>query len=156
MREQPEFFWMIVGSLIISNIFLYIFGMSGIRIFSKVVEIPKSIIVPIILVLSVVGSYAINHNVADVYWMIAFGVLGYFMKMYDYPLAPMVLGVILSPLIESNFRRAMALSHGNVGDFLLSIVTSPLSASLLAFTVIMLVSQQDWKTLLVRWKKRPF
>ncbi|MBT9156274.1 MAG: hypothetical protein DDT37_01259 [Firmicutes bacterium] len=76
------------------------------------------------------------------------------MKMYDYPLAPMVLGVILSPLIESNYRRAMALSHGNVGDFLLSIVTSPLSASLLAFTVIMLVSQQDWKGVLARWTKR--
>jgi len=155
MRDQPEFFWMIVGALILANIFLYIFGMSGIRIFSKVVEIPKTIIVPIILVLSVVGSYAINLNVADVYWMIAFGVLGYFMKMYDYPLAPMVLGVILSPLIESNYRRAMALSHGNVGDFLLSMVTNPLSASLLAFMAIMLASQQDWKSLLARWRKQP-
>lgn len=153
MTEQPEFFWMIVGALVLSNMFLYIFGMSGIRLFSKIVEIPKSIIIPIIIVLSVVGSYSINLNIADVYWMIGFGVLGYFMKMYDYPLAPMVLGVILSPLIESNYRRALSLTRGEVGPFLSGFVTNPLSLSLLAFMIIMVASQQDWKGLLAKFKK---
>ena len=153
MREQPEFFWMIVGTLVISNIFLYVFGMTGIRLFSRVVEIPKSIIIPIIIVLSVVGSYSINLNIADVYWMIAFGVLGYFFKMYSYPLAPMVLGVILSPLIESNYRRALALTRGDMGMFLRDMFTSPLSLSLIIFMVVMVSSQLDWKTLLARFTK---
>ena len=103
--------------------------------------------------LSVVGSYSINLNIADVYWMIAFGVLGYFFKMYSYPLAPMVLGVILSPLIESNYRRALALTRGDMGMFLRDMFTSPLSLSLIIFMVVMVLSQLDWKTLLARFTK---
>jgi len=154
MREQPEFFWMLVGALVLANVFLYIFGMSGIRIFSRIVEIPKAVIIPIVIVLSIVGSFTINNNVADIYWMIAFGILGYFLKMYDYPLAPMVLGVILSPLIDANYRRAMALEHGDIGAFLAGFVTSPLSAVILLFMVFMLLNQVDWKTKLGALRQR--
>jgi putative tricarboxylic transport membrane protein len=74
MREQPEFFWILVGALFLSNIFLYIFGMTGIRMFSKIVEIPKAIIIPIIVVLTMIGGYSIQNSVADIYWMIFFGI----------------------------------------------------------------------------------
>ena len=154
MKEQPEFFWMMVGALVLANIFLYIFGMTGIRMFSRIVEIPKAVIIPIVIVLSTVGSYTINNNVADIYWMIAFGVLGYFLKMYGYPLAPMVLGVILSPLIDANYRRAMALEHGDIGAFLTGFVTNPLTAVILLFMVFMLLSQVDWKTKLGALRQR--
>lgn len=116
MREQPEFFWFVVGSLVLANGFLYIFGMTGIRMFSKIVEVPKPIIIPIIVVLTFVGGYSIQNSIADIYWMIGFGIVGYFMKRYAYPVAPLVLGVILSPIIDSNFRRGVQMAHGSVLD----------------------------------------
>ena len=131
MREQPEFFWMMVGALLISNIFLYIFGMTGIRLFSKIVEIPKSIIIPIIIILTMVGGYSIQNSVADIYWMIMFGIVGYFMKAYKFPIAAMVLGVILSPIIDTNFRRGVALERGDAIHFFTGMLTSPISLTLL-------------------------
>lgn len=145
MREQPEFFWVMVGCLFLANIFLVFFGLTGIRIFSKVVEIPKAIILPIIIVLSVIGAYSINQNVYDIYWMIAFGVLGYFMKMYDYPVATMVLGVILSPIIDANFRRAVAMEHGSLWGFAVSLFTHPISLILLMFIIFMVLYQAKSK-----------
>ncbi|WP_422443928.1 tripartite tricarboxylate transporter permease [Thermoanaerobacterium sp. DL9XJH110] len=145
MREQPEFFWVIVGCLVLSNIFLYIFGMTGLRLFSKIVEIPKAIIIPIIIVLSIIGSYSINNNVTDIYWMIGFGILGYFMKMYDYPVAPMILGVILSPIIDTNFRRALSMEHNSMWGFITSLFTNPISLVLLIFMIFMTISQTKAK-----------
>jgi putative tricarboxylic transport membrane protein len=141
MKEQPEFFWIIVGCLFLSNIFLYFFGLTGIKAFSKVVEIPKSIIIPVIIILSIIGSYSINNSIEDIYWMIAFGILGYFMKMYDYPVAPMVLGVILSPIIDSNYRRSVAMTYGSFWGFIKDLFMNPISLVLLLFMVFMAVSK---------------
>jgi len=77
MVESPEVVWLIVGGLFVSNVFLLIFGLTGIKIFAKIVEIPKSILMPIIIILSVVGSYSINNSITDIYWMLGFGILGY-------------------------------------------------------------------------------
>ncbi|MDD6023561.1 MAG: C4-dicarboxylate ABC transporter permease, partial [Oscillospiraceae bacterium] len=76
----------------------------------------------------------------DVFWMFGFGILGYFMKRYDYPVAPCVLGIILSSLLEENFRRGVML-NGSIGGMLLSIFKSPLSILLLALIVIMFTTQ---------------
>ena len=136
MREQPEFFWFVVGSLVLANVFLYICGMTGIRLFSKIVEIPKPIIIPIIIVLTFVGGYSIQNSITDIYWMIGFGILGYFMKRYAYPVAPLVLGVILSPIIESNFRRGVQLEHGSVFSFFGSMVSNTIPLILLALMLV--------------------
>jgi putative tricarboxylic transport membrane protein len=141
MRVQPEFFWIIVGCLFLSNIFLYFFGMTGVKIFTKIVEIPKAIIIPIIIVLSVVGSYSINNKIGDIYWMIIFGITGYFLKIYHYPLPPIVLGVILSPIIEQNLLRGIQLSYGSIWDFIGSIFTRPISLVLFLFMMIMVFSK---------------
>ena len=132
MREQPEFFWFVVGSLVLANVFLYIWGMTGIRLFSKIVEIPKPIIIPIIVVLTFVGGYSIQNSIADIYWMIGFGIVGYFMKRYAYPVAPMVLGVILSPIIDANFRRGVQLERGSLVGFFTEMVSNTISVVLLA------------------------
>lgn len=154
MREQPEFFWIIVGCLVLSNIFLYIFGMTGIKVFSRIVEIPKAIIIPIIIVLSIIGSYAINNNIGDIYWMIFFGVLGYFLRMYNYPLAPMILGVILSPIIDTNLRRGIEISRGSISAFVGSIFTHPISLVLLLFIFIMLFSKtKRWDMVMAKFRK---
>jgi len=132
MREQPQFFWFVVGSLLLANVFLYIWGMTGIRAFSKIVEIPKPYIIPIIVVLTFVGGYSIQNSITDIYWMIGFGIVGYFMKRYDYPVAPLVLGVILTPIIDENFRRGVQLTRGDAIGFFEGMVSNTVSLIILA------------------------
>jgi putative tricarboxylic transport membrane protein len=136
MREQPEFFWFVVGALLIANVFLYIWGMTGIRAFSKIVEIPKPYIIPIIVVLTFIGGYSIQSSIADIYWMIGFGILGYFMKRYNYPVAPLVLGVILTPIIDERFRQGVQMAHGSATDFFKGMFTSTISLTILGIMVL--------------------
>ncbi len=100
MIETPHLFWFVVGNLTLANLFLLPLGLSGIRIFAKIVETPKPILLPLILVLSAVGTYAIQNNPVDIYWMLGFGVLGYFMKTYGFQVGPVILGIILGPLMD--------------------------------------------------------
>ena len=90
------------------------------------------IIIPIIVVLTFVGGYSIQNSIADIYWMIGFGIVGYFMKRYAYPVAPMVLGVILSPIIDANFRRGVQLERGSLVGFFTEMVSNTISVVLLA------------------------
>lgn len=141
MTDTPHLFWFTVGCLTLANVFLLVFGLTGIRVFSKIVELPKGILIPLILVLSAVGTYAIQNNPVDVYMMLGFGVLGYFMRMYGYPVGPVVLGIILGPLMDSSFRRAMISERNMVPEFLLGFVTHPISLVLTVFLLFILLSQ---------------
>lgn len=136
MREQPEFFWIIVGLLLLANIFLYIVGMTGIRLFSKIVEIPKAYILPMIVIMTMIGGYSMSQSIADIYWLIFFGILCYFMKRYGYPVAGVVLGVILTPIIDNNFRRGVAMEQGDVLAFFGSMFTHPIALGLIAVSVL--------------------
>ncbi|MBF4694284.1 tripartite tricarboxylate transporter permease [Fusibacter sp. Q10-2] len=148
MTASPDMFYLIVSCLFIASIALVFFGMTGIKIFTKIVEIPKGILLPIIIILSVVGSYAINNSLFDMFWAIGFGVLGYFFKRYDYPVAPCVLGIILTKLLEENYRRGILLNK-SVSGLILSIFHSPISFSLFALIVVMFGTQtktyKKWK-----------
>lgn len=141
MSGTPDLFYYIIGALLLANVFLLIFGLTGVKIFTKIVEIPKGILLPSIIILSVIGVYSINNSLYDIFWMVGFGVLGYFMKRYEYPVAPAVLGIILASLIEKNFRRAVIMD-GDIFHMLLSMVTHPISLVLILIIVFMLVSQQ--------------
>jgi putative tricarboxylic transport membrane protein len=141
MIESPEVVWLIVGGLVFANIFLLVFGLTGIKIFTKVVEVPKSILMPIIVILSVVGSYSINNSIADIYWMIGFGVFGYFLKSYKFPVGPVILGLILSPLLELNYRRAMTTTSNDLLMFFKEFFVHPLSLALVAVILFMAVGQ---------------
>jgi putative tricarboxylic transport membrane protein len=151
MIEQPTMFWFMVGNLVLANIFLLIFGLTGIKLFTKIVEIPKSILIPLILLLSVVGAYAVNNALTDVYWMIGFGVFGYFMKLYGYQVGPVILGVILSRLIDENWRRAIISEQESLGAFMGNMISSPLSAALLGAVILILLSQTPLMGLLRGW-----
>ena len=141
MIDQPQMFWFIVGALVLANIFMLIFGLTGIRIFTKIVEMPRGILIPLILLLSIVGAYAVNNSISDVYWMLGFGVLGYFMKLYGYQVGPVILGVILSRLIDENWRRAIISEQESLSGLLTGILTSPLSLVLFASVILIFVSQ---------------
>ncbi|MCI1964945.1 MAG: tripartite tricarboxylate transporter permease [Oscillospiraceae bacterium] len=139
MNDQPQFFWMIVGSLMLANCFLLIFGLTGIRMFCKVVEVPKHIIIPVIVVLSIIGSYSINNSVMDIYLMFFFGILGYLFKMHDFPVATMVLGIILSGILDTNWRRAMNIAHNHFGEFISGFFTHPISLLLLLLIIFVAI-----------------
>ncbi|PXX95095.1 tripartite tricarboxylate transporter permease [Halomonas sp. LBP4] len=146
MIETPHIFWFTVGNLALANIFLLIFGLTGIKVFSKVVEVPKALLIPLILVLCVVGTYSINSNMTEVYWMLGFGILGYWLKVFGFQMGPVILGVILGPLLDETYRQAMSSVGDSGGQFLLALVTNPLSLVLTTVIALVLLGQTPAKT----------
>lgn len=139
MAERPEIFWFFVSALLLSNIFLLVFGLMGVRIFSRIVEIPKQWIIPTILVLSMIGAYSIRGRYLDLVLVIVFGIVGFGLKEHGYPTGPVILGMILGPMIDSNFRRA-ALSAGSIPGMISEIFTNPISLILLMVITGLLLS----------------
>lgn len=139
--ETPEIFWVIVGTSAVSLIFVLIWGLSAVTTFARVISIPKYILLPVIVFFSVIGAYGINNSVTDVYWMIGFGVIGYFMKIYNFPPGPMVLGIILGPMMDVYLRRSIISEEGSVLGFLGSLVTNPISFILTLIVVLTLFTQ---------------
>lgn len=155
LDSRPDLFWFVVGALLLSNLFLLIFGLTGIKVFSKVIQCPKGILIPIIFLLSIVGAYSIHNSVADIWWMLAFGVLGYFMRRHGYPLGPIILGVILSHLMDENWRRAILSERDDLGAFWTNLFLSPLSVSLLLVIVFVAFSSTPmWPLLKQKLMKR--
>jgi len=150
ITNTPDLFYLIVACLFLASIFLLVFGLTGIKIFTKIVEIPKGILMPIIIILSVIGSYAIRNSLYDIFWMFGFGIIGYFLKRFDYPIAPIVLGVILTTLFEENYRRGVML-EGSILGMIGSIFTSPISIVLFALVVWLAVTQTNFYK---NWRKR--
>ncbi|MGE5592604.1 MAG: tripartite tricarboxylate transporter permease [Betaproteobacteria bacterium] len=134
-RTNPEVFHTVFTSLCVANIMMILIEMAGISLFIKILRIPKYILLPLIVGMCVVGSYSINNRFLDVWTMFGFGVLGYLMEKQGFPVAPTVLGVVLGPMIEGEFRRALFISQGNLTSF----ITRPISATVLLLTIALLV-----------------
>ncbi|MBS4192336.1 tripartite tricarboxylate transporter permease [Bacillus sp. FJAT-49705] len=109
--DNGELVYGIFAAMIVANIFMLVLGLSTIKVFAKVLQTDTKILMPIILVLTTVGAFAINNSMFDVYVMLGFGVLGYFMRKMDIPTSPIVLAIILGPMAEENFRRAAMLNE---------------------------------------------
>jgi putative tricarboxylic transport membrane protein len=153
--ETPHLFWFTVGNLVLANVFLLIFGLMGIKLFVKLVECPKGVLIPLIVILSVVGTYSIQNSLTDVYWMIGFGVVGYFLKIYGYQVGPVILGVILGPLMDASYRRAMLAAQDSIPTFLWDLVSNPLTLALTLFISLLLIAQTPvWNSLMRRVASR--
>ncbi|GAB5512096.1 MAG: tripartite tricarboxylate transporter permease [Hyphomicrobiales bacterium] len=139
--NTPHLFWFIVGNLALANLFLLIFGLTGIKVFTKIVECPRAILIPLIVILSALGAFAIQNNPIHIYWTLAFGIVGYFLKKFGFQVGPIILGVILGPMMDANYRRAMIGARGDVSDFLLNFVMNPISLVLSVGLVLLLLSQ---------------
>jgi len=122
-QNHPVLVYTIFVGMFLANIFMLIIGLSTINLFAKILSIPKSILTTIIIILSIVGSFAINMNYFDVFVMLGFGILGYFMKKLDVPVAPATIGLILGPMAERHFRTALIMSGGDYTVFF----SSPIS-----------------------------
>ena len=121
--KHPEIVYSLIVALFFTNIIMLFMGYYCSTFFTKILKIPNVILSPLIIVFSVVGSYAMRSNLFDVFMLFFFGVLGYFMEKLDYPLAPLVLGLILGPLAEANLQRALTISQGSVGGLFNSFIS---------------------------------
>ncbi len=115
--EQAEFVWGLIASMYLGNIVGLILVLTTVPLFASILRIPFSIIAPVILVICAIGAYTVNNNVFDVIMMMVFGVLGYLLKKTNYPLAPLVLAIVLGDSAEEAFRQALLSSGGAVSVF---------------------------------------
>ncbi|MDO5102052.1 MAG: tripartite tricarboxylate transporter permease [Lautropia sp.] len=120
---QPDLVWGLIASLAVANVMLFIMNVPLVRVFASILAIPPWLLVPIIVAISFIGVYSINATQFDLLLMVGIGVLGYFMRKADMPMAPLILGVVLGGMMEQNLRRALAISNGDVGILFGSPVT---------------------------------
>jgi putative tricarboxylic transport membrane protein len=112
-KEHMDVVYQIFASMMLAQFAMQFIGMAGIRLFAKVILVDRAILTPAIFVLSMVGAFAMRSNLFDVYTTLAFGIIGYLLARYDYPLSPILLALILGPMAESNLRRALVISSGD-------------------------------------------
>jgi putative tricarboxylic transport membrane protein len=135
MIESPQFVYDVVAMMMIATIGIFIYGLVLTKLLVQVLRVPTTIIVPMLFVLCVVGTYALSSRLFDVWTMLLFGVLGYILRKYQFPVAPLVLGIVLGDLMEKSLRRGLVLSDGD----LLPFISRPISAVLFAAIVITVV-----------------
>ncbi|HEY7678022.1 MAG TPA: tripartite tricarboxylate transporter permease [Candidatus Methylomirabilis sp.] len=127
IEQQPELFWGVIASMYVGNVVLLILNLPLVGIFVNLLRIPYPILYPSIIVFAILGVYAVNASVVDVWIMTVMGVLGYLLRKLEFETAPIVLGVVLAPMLEMNFRQSLALSDGSYLIF----VNRPIAAVLL-------------------------
>lgn len=135
MTQQTALFVSILFLLFVSNCWMVALGLSARQLAAKVVRIPASILVPTITVMAAAGAFAINNNPFDVMLTILFGVVGYLLVQYRFPIAAVVLGIVLGPILEVNLRNALI---GSDMDFTV-FVTRPISAVTLAAALVLIL-----------------
>ena len=135
MTSNPELFWGLIASMWIGNAMLIILNLPLIGLWVKLLKVPYRFLYPAILVFCCIGVYSINNNTFDVFMTAGFGILGYLFSRCGMEPAPLLLGFVLGPMMEENLRRALLLSRGDFS----TLVTRPLSASLLVATLVLLV-----------------
>ena len=115
--EHKEFVWGLIASLYAANFFALVINIAFVPAFMMVLKMPFTILAPIIFILCIVGGYAPTQDMHDVWLMLIFGVVGYLMRKLDYPMAPMVLAIVLGPLAEASVRQSLMMSHGSFATF---------------------------------------
>jgi putative tricarboxylic transport membrane protein len=135
MVENPTFLYQVVAMLLLATVAILVYGLSLTRLFIKVLLVPRERLMAVIYVLCVVGSFAITQRMFDVYVMLVFGVVGFLLREMKYPMAPLVLGLILGDLVDINLRRGLLLSDGDPSPFF----TRPISAVLVVVILLTVV-----------------
>ncbi len=133
-QEQKDFVWGLIASMYLGNIAGLIVVLTTVPWWAAILRIPFSIIAPVIIVICAVGAYTVHNHMFDVVMMLVFGVLGYAFKKLNYPLAPLVLALVLGDMAESSFRQSMLISKGSLGVFF----DTALAGGITALALIML------------------
>ncbi len=132
MVENAPFLYKVVAMLVLATLAITVLGLLLTRPLLRVMTVPRERLMPVVYVLCVVGSFAIAQRMFDVYVMLVFGVVGFFLREMRYPMAPLVMGIILGTLLDVNLRRGLALSNGDLSPFF----TRPVSAVICGLIVL--------------------
>lgn len=140
-QDHPQVAWGLIASMLIGNVMLLVLNLPMVKIFAKVIETPPTYLIPGIIAISVFGVYAVQVSVFNLLLMVTSGVAAYYLSKNDYPIAPIVLSLILGPMIENNLRRAVNLYNGDYSKFL----TDPVSVIFLLIAVLWVAIPQIMK-----------
>ncbi len=132
--EKPDFVWGLIASMYLGNIVGLIVVLTCVPLFASILRVPFSIIAPVILVICAIGAYTVHNSIFDVWLMIVFGILGYIFKKLDYPMAPLVLALVLGDRAEDSFRQAMLGSQGDIRVFF----SNPLVGTITGLALLLL------------------
>ncbi len=135
--------WGLIASLYIGNVMLLVLNLPLVGLWVKMLKIPAPLMYGGILIFATIGTYGISRSVVDLILLYSIGVMGFFMRKYDFPTAPVIIGMILGPLAEMNFRQAMTISQGSFSIFF----EKPLSLFLLMLTALALIGPPIWSYL---------
>jgi len=135
MQQHPDLFWGVIASMYIGNTILLILNLPLVGVFASITRLRPTIVLPIVLILCVIGAYAVSNSVYDVWVMLTFGVLGFFMRRFEFEPAPVVLGLVLGKMLENSLRQSMVILEGNIWGFL----SRPLSATLIILAILALL-----------------
>ena len=143
--EKPDFVWGLIASMYLGNIAGLIIVLTCVPLFAAILRVPFSIIAPVIIVICAIGAYTVHNAMLDIWFMLLFGVAGYAFKKLSYPLAPLVLALVLGDRAEDAFRQSMLISQGDVRIFM----SNWLVGTMTGLGLIMLI----WP-LFSRWRAR--
>jgi putative tricarboxylic transport membrane protein len=135
MDTNPELIWAIIASMYIGNTMLLVLNLPLVGLFAQILKTPPAMLYSGVIAFSVLGAYALNFNVFDLLMLLGFGLVGYLMQRYGFPMAPAVLALVLGILAEQHLRRALSVSNGDFMTF----VERPLSLALVIFILLVLV-----------------
>lgn len=133
--DQSEFVWGLIGSFYVSNFFALAINLAFIPLFIWMLRMPFTILAPLIFVLSVVGGFAATRDMHDVWLMLGFGIGAFFLRKFDYPLAPAVLAIVLGPIAEPTLRQSLLLSSGDASIFF----TRPIAGPITVIALILII-----------------
>jgi putative tricarboxylic transport membrane protein len=134
-ENSPDLVWTLIASLFIGNIMLLLINLPLVKLWVKILNIPKALLFTGILVFGVLGVYSISGSLVEVLIVCVIGVVGFFMRVYDFPVAPAIIGSILGPMMETQLRRALSISQDDFSVFF----TRPLTVGLLLVAAAMLI-----------------
>jgi putative tricarboxylic transport membrane protein len=135
IQQQPELFWGVIASMYVGNVVLLILNLPFVGIFVNILRIPYSYLYPSLLAFATIGVYAVNNSVVDVWIMAGAGLLGYVLRKLEFEIAPIILGLVLAPMLELNFRQSLAMSAGDYSVFF----TRPITAVMLLIALMLLL-----------------
>ncbi|OIQ38326.1 MAG: transporter [Roseobacter sp. MedPE-SWde] len=134
---DPNIILRVVAIMVLASFTMWILGLFTARVFIKILRIPQTVFLPVVMVLTAIGSFSVGGGINDLYLMLGVGFVAYFMNLMKYPIAPLVIGVILGGLFDETFRRSLFLADGSLAGF----VSRPGAAILLSLNIVLITAQ---------------
>jgi putative tricarboxylic transport membrane protein len=149
VNDQPDVFWGFVASMYVGNLMLLALNLPLVSVFVTVLRIPYAYLYPLIIMFCIIGVYEVNNSIVDVWIMLIMGILGYALRKFEFDPAPLVLGLVISPILEQSLRQSLIMSNGNYLIFF----SRPISLGLMCVSILLLalsayaflLKRADWR-----------